>query len=152
MKHWKNWNIRQGDFFLSSTLATQWVHLPHVGWHTNKSVVPTIMHTYQKKFKHYFYLPFTEQGTLLLYPSSVPGKGPHHDYYSPSARNVRVQLVFANSSQLSLCQRDRQRDSVLFVYMWVIGSTKCREWFTTTWFAKPPAIVASPSIRVDGTR
>ena len=47
------------------------------------------MHTYKKKFKHYFYLLFTEQGSLLLYPPSIPGRGPHHDCYSPSARNAQ---------------------------------------------------------------
>jgi hypothetical protein len=46
--------------------------------------------THNKRIQtHYSYLLFTEQDTLLLYPPSIPGRGPHHDSYSPSATNAQ---------------------------------------------------------------
>ena len=55
---------------------------------TNQQYQPLCTHT-KTKFKYYFYLPLTEQGKLLLYPPSIPVRGPHHDCYSPSATNAQ---------------------------------------------------------------
>ena len=54
-------------FFLSPTLAAQEVHLSHAGGqHQQFSTTNHYAHIRKKKFKQYFYLPFTEWGKLLL--------------------------------------------------------------------------------------
>ena len=93
---------------------------------TNRQYQPLCTNT-KKKFKLYFYLPFTEQDKQLLYLPSNPGRGPHHKCLEMWESSWSLQIP----PRLSLCQRDRQQDSILFVCTWVIGFTKCREWFTT---------------------
>ena len=72
----KNGSIRSGDFFLSPILATQEVRLPRVGGHHQEIDSTNHYAHIRKKIQTLFFLPFTEQGKLLLYRPSNPEWSP----------------------------------------------------------------------------